>query len=100
MVILTTIYLLNRYQSPRRADLYEISIRDSGLPARLEQAERVYSKVVGDRKEMIRKFGPTAKDISMCVNACDFTSQFNVLLSGSRKISIRGQRILSVSARK
>lgn len=68
MVILATIYLLNHYQSPRRADLYEISIRDSGLPARLAQAERVYSKVVGERKEMIRKFGPNARDIAMYVN--------------------------------
>lgn len=68
MVILTTIYLLNPYQSPLRTDLYEISIRDNELPARLERAERVYSKVVGDRKEMIRKFGPTARDISMYAN--------------------------------
>jgi len=65
MVILTTIYLLNPYQSPLRTDLYEISIRDSELPARLERAERVYSKGVGDRREMIQKFGPTARDILM-----------------------------------
>jgi hypothetical protein len=68
MVILTTIYLLNPYQSPLRTDLYEISIRDSELPARLERAERVYSKVVGERKEMIQKFGPTARDILMYVD--------------------------------
>ncbi|KAG9310826.1 hypothetical protein JVU11DRAFT_8679 [Chiua virens] len=65
VVILTTIYLLNPYQSPLRSDLYEISTRDSGLSARLEHAEGVYSKILGDRKEMIRKFGPTARDIQM-----------------------------------
>ncbi|KAG8215373.1 hypothetical protein J3R82DRAFT_8971 [Butyriboletus roseoflavus] len=68
MVILTTIYLLNPYQTPLRTDLYEISIRDNELPARLERAERVYSKLVGDRREMIRRFGPTARDISMYAN--------------------------------
>lgn len=68
MVILTTIYLLNPYRSPLRTDLYEIPIRDSELPSRLERAERVYSKMVGERKEMIRKFGLTARDILMYVN--------------------------------
>ena len=68
MVILTTIYLLNPYQSPLRSDSFEISMRDSELSARLERAERVYSKVVEDRREMIRKFGPTARDIFMYVD--------------------------------
>ena len=82
MVIFTTIYLLNRYQSPLPPDLYEISIGDSGLPARLEQAERAYSKVVGDRNEMIRRFGPTPRDISMC-------ARFRLLQSQSKRISSR-----------
>ncbi|KAG6377921.1 methyltransferase domain-containing protein [Boletus reticuloceps] len=64
IVIITTIYLLNPYQS-LRTDLYEPSIRDSDLSARVERAEQVYSKMVSDRKEMIRKFGPTARDIQM-----------------------------------
>lgn len=73
-VILTTIYLLNYYQSPVRPDLYDISIRDSGVSARLEQAERAYEKVVGDRKEMLRKFGPTPKDLSMYVELLSSTT--------------------------
>ncbi|KAF8126335.1 methyltransferase domain-containing protein [Boletus edulis] len=64
IVIVTTIYLLNPYQS-LRTDLYEPAIRDSDLSARVERAEQVYSKMVADRKEMIRKFGPTARDIQM-----------------------------------
>lgn len=68
MVILTTIYLLNPYQSPIRTESYEIPIRDNDLPARLQRAERVYSKMVEDRKEMIRTFGPTPRDIFMYVN--------------------------------
>lgn len=76
MVVLTTIYLLNPHQSPFRSDLYEISIRDNELPARLERAERVYSKSVGERKEMIGRFGPTARDISMYVNHSYLPFQF------------------------
>lgn len=68
LVISATIYLLNPgYQTPLRTDSYAAYIRDTELPARLERAERVYSKVVADRKEMIRKYGPTPRDIAMCV---------------------------------
>ena len=100
MAILMTIYLLNSYQYPLRAiDLYETPIRDSGLPARLERAERVYSKAVGERKEMIRKFGPTPRDIQMYVDhpISDFDLN-SAFLSGSRKIRNHGHRIPFVSA--
>jgi len=98
MAILTTIYLLNAYQSPLRTDLYELSIRDTELPARLERAERVYSKVVEGRKEMIRKFGPTPRDVHMYANYITSLLGPNLFLSGSHKTRNRGHRILSVSA--
>ncbi|KAF9241295.1 methyltransferase domain-containing protein [Melanogaster broomeanus] len=65
LAMLTTIYMLNPYQSPLRTDSYAAYIRNNELPARLERAERVYSKTIADRKEMIRKFGPTPREILM-----------------------------------
>ncbi|KAF9219871.1 hypothetical protein BS17DRAFT_740073 [Gyrodon lividus] len=65
LVILATIYILNPYQSPVRTDSYAAYIRDNELPARLARAEHVYSKMIAGRKEMIRKYGPTPRDILM-----------------------------------
>ncbi|KIJ64219.1 hypothetical protein HYDPIDRAFT_112178 [Hydnomerulius pinastri MD-312] len=65
LVISATIYVLNPYQSPLRADSYAAYIRDNELPAKLQRADRVYSEVITSRKDMIRKFGPTPRDIVM-----------------------------------
>ncbi|KIJ13012.1 hypothetical protein PAXINDRAFT_170900 [Paxillus involutus ATCC 200175] len=65
LIILATIYLANPYQHSVRPDSFAAYIRDNELPARLERAEGVYSKVIADRKEMIRKHGPTPRDILM-----------------------------------
>lgn len=64
LVLTATFLLLNPYQPPS-TDSYAAYIRDSTLPARIERAERVYQKVIADRKDLIQKFGPTSRDIVM-----------------------------------
>lgn len=65
LIILATIYFLVPSRSSIGWNLYAASIRDIRLPARLERAERVYQKVMSDRKEMIRRHGPTLRHIHM-----------------------------------
>ncbi|KAL4078085.1 methyltransferase domain-containing protein [Scleroderma citrinum] len=65
LIIAATIYFLIPSQSPIRSNSFATLVRDTGLPARLERAEQVYQKVVSDRKDMIRKHGPTPRHIHM-----------------------------------
>jgi hypothetical protein len=67
LVLTATFLILNPYQPPPPTDSYAAYIRDSTLPARIERAERVYQKVIADRKELIQKYGPTSRDIVMYV---------------------------------
>ncbi|KAG0701652.1 methyltransferase domain-containing protein, partial [Suillus ampliporus] len=54
---------LSHSQSPLSTDSYAAYIRDGPLPARLEQAERVYQKVIAGRKDLIQRYGSTSCDI-------------------------------------
>ncbi|KAH7911460.1 methyltransferase domain-containing protein [Hygrophoropsis aurantiaca] len=65
LVLFATFYLLNPYQPSIPLDSYAAYIRDNDLPAKILRAERVYNKVIADRKELIRKFGPTPHDVVM-----------------------------------
>lgn len=65
LIIMATIYLLIPSQSPIQSNSFAALVRDTGLPARLERAEQVYQKVISDRKDMIRKYGPTPRHIHM-----------------------------------
>jgi len=73
LVLTATFFLLNPYQSPSSADSYIAYIRDSTLPARIERAEKVYQKVIADRKDLIQKYGPSSRDIAMCVYMTDYS---------------------------
>jgi hypothetical protein len=100
LIILATIYLANPYQHSVRPDSFAAYIRDNELPARLERAEGVYSKVIADRKEMIRKHGPTPRDILMYVDASHHESILREPhhLAGFHQIRSRGLPTPSVSA--
>ncbi|KAI6115491.1 methyltransferase domain-containing protein [Pisolithus croceorrhizus] len=65
LVISATVYLLLPSQSSTTSDSFASLVRDTRLPARLQRAERVYQKVISDRKDMIRKYGPTSRHIHM-----------------------------------
>ncbi|KAI5989787.1 methyltransferase domain-containing protein [Pisolithus orientalis] len=65
LVISATVYLLIPSQPLVSSDSFASLIRDTSLPARLQRAERVYQNVVSDRKDMIRKYGPTSRHIHM-----------------------------------
>lgn len=67
LIVMATIYFLIPSQSPIQSNSFAALVRDTGLPARLERAEQVYQKVISDRKDMIRKYGPTPRHIHMCV---------------------------------
>ncbi|KAI6039099.1 methyltransferase domain-containing protein [Pisolithus marmoratus] len=65
LVISATVYLLIPSQPSISSDSFASLVRDTSLPARLQRAERVYQKVISDRKDMIRKYGQTSRNIHM-----------------------------------
>jgi hypothetical protein len=96
LVLTATIFLLNPYH-PHSTDSYAAYIRDSTLPARIERAERVYQKVIVDRKELIRKYGPTPRDIVMYVSTTERFHRGAEQVTGSHQTKNRGQRTPFVS---
>jgi hypothetical protein len=62
VALITTFYLLVPASPPPAFHL-----RDSSLQSRLEHSNAIYSKVLTDRKGLIKKFGPQPKDIELLV---------------------------------
>lgn len=63
-VLVTTLYLLVPVQQDAVAPpLFTMS--DNDLPNRMQRAHRIYGKVLENRKGLIKKFGPTPKDIAV-----------------------------------
>ena len=60
--LITTFYLLVPTGPPRAFHL-----RDNSLQSRLEHSKAIYSKVLKDRKGLIKKFGPQPEDIELLV---------------------------------
>lgn len=69
LIIIATLCFLNPYQisQPMLAPALSATKQDDDLPARLERAERIYNKVLQARQGLIRKFGPTPSEVTMCV---------------------------------
>lgn len=70
VILAVTFYLLSPYQLSSQSLAPQVSslthnVHD--LPARMERAERIYNKVLHDRQGLIRKFGPTPRDVEMYV---------------------------------
>ncbi|KIY46177.1 hypothetical protein FISHEDRAFT_76018 [Fistulina hepatica ATCC 64428] len=72
VVIVVTMYFLGPYQRedfyPQhfpRPSLGEGWIVDNNLPVRLARSDRIYKKMLNERKRLIQKFGPNPKDIAM-----------------------------------
>ncbi|KAL0952968.1 hypothetical protein HGRIS_007179 [Hohenbuehelia grisea] len=61
VVICGTLFVLN---SPF-SDPIPLVLSDPGLAGRLQRSNHIYDKVLRDRKELIKKFGPTPEDIDM-----------------------------------
>lgn len=68
VVLVTTLYLLVPIQHDSLAPPL-FTMNDNDLPHRMERANSIYDKVLGARKGLIKKFGPTPKDVSLCVSA-------------------------------
>jgi hypothetical protein len=62
VALITTFYLLVPAGPPR-----SFHLRDNSLQSRLEHSKAIYSKVLNDRKGLIKKFGPSPKDVEMLV---------------------------------
>lgn len=62
VALITTFYLLVPAGPPR-----PFHLRDNSLQSRLEHSKAIYSKVLNDRKGLIKKFGPSPKDVEMLV---------------------------------
>jgi len=61
VTLVTTFYLLVTANMPPRA----FYIQDTALQSRLARSKTIYSKVLRDRKDLIKKFGPQPEDFNM-----------------------------------
>ena len=59
LTILTDLFLL--FSGPPVMQPWHLS--DAGLPARLERSHKIYEKLLKNRQELIKKFGPHPKDV-------------------------------------
>jgi len=94
VALITTFYLLVPAGPPR-----PFHLRDNSLQSRLEHSKAIYSKVLKDRTGLIKKFGPSAKEIEMLV--VKYSSPPNILLTcheGSLPIHRLGLHTQSVSS--
>ncbi|KAJ7701825.1 methyltransferase domain-containing protein [Mycena rosella] len=66
VVLACTLYLLGPYQAsaPPFSSMRGLP-RGNDLPSRLARSERIYNKLLVDRKGLIKKFGPKPKDIAL-----------------------------------
>jgi hypothetical protein len=68
VVLAATFYLLGHQSqtvplASTGATLRGLTAHD--LPSRLARSARIYNKLLVDRKKLIKKFGPTPKDIAL-----------------------------------
>ncbi|KAJ7175784.1 methyltransferase domain-containing protein [Mycena filopes] len=63
LAIVSTLYLLGPFNETPLPVKRLAYIEDHDLPNRLARSERIYSKLLLDRKELITKFGPTPNDV-------------------------------------
>lgn len=66
LTLLTTFYLLFAPGAPEPAAVI-FPMRDNTLATRLKQAHYLYDKQLTQRAELIHKFGPDPKNISLYV---------------------------------
>lgn len=72
VIIITTVCFLSPFQTPTSAlrapspATAQAGDKDS-LSARMELSETIYSKIVQARQGLIRRFGPTPRDVAMYV---------------------------------
>ncbi|KAJ7505397.1 methyltransferase domain-containing protein [Mycena galericulata] len=63
IAVLTTFYLLGSFDSPPPP--HPAFLEDHDLPNRVARSERIYNKLLLDRKDLIQKFGPTPADVAL-----------------------------------
>ncbi|KAJ7935562.1 methyltransferase domain-containing protein [Mycena leptocephala] len=69
VAIATTLYLMGPFQDspvgPPPPVTRITQLEDHDLPNRLARSDRIYNKLLLDRKELIKKFGPTPNDVAL-----------------------------------
>ncbi|KAJ6591179.1 methyltransferase domain-containing protein [Mycena vulgaris] len=67
VVLACTFYLLGPYQAspPTFSSSMRGLPRGNNLSSRLARSERIYNKLLVDRQGLIKKFGPTPKDVAL-----------------------------------
>ncbi|KAJ7115781.1 methyltransferase domain-containing protein [Mycena epipterygia] len=67
VVLASTFYLLGPYQSSPHPTFNSAlrGLTGHDLPSRLARSERIYNKLLVERQGLIKKFGPTPKDIAL-----------------------------------
>lgn len=75
LIVCATFYLLttdvSSFPPPpytSSSNVYEVTLKDQGLPGRVARADKIYNKFLGDRQGLIQKFGPSPEDIMMYVH--------------------------------
>ena len=64
VTLITTFYLLF---VPHQEQIHSFHLQDHGLDARVQRSHRVYDKLLLQREGLIKKWGPTPKDIAVYV---------------------------------
>jgi hypothetical protein len=62
IAVATTLYLITPFQDPPPKQAF---LEDRDLPNRIARSDRIYNKLLLDRKELIKKFGPTPNDVAL-----------------------------------
>ncbi|KAJ7179936.1 methyltransferase domain-containing protein [Mycena crocata] len=65
MAIAATLYLIGPFQEPAPNPRLRGFTPDQDLPQRVARSDRIYNKLLLDRKELIKKFGPTPNDVAL-----------------------------------
>ncbi|KAJ7212193.1 methyltransferase domain-containing protein [Mycena pura] len=72
LAIVGTLYLVGPFHgseqppSPSQDSHYRIPlVEDHDLPNRIARSDRIYDKLLLDRKELVKKFGPTPNDVAL-----------------------------------
>ena len=65
LVTILVVFLL-LFSGPPATRSWRLS--DADLPGRLERSHVIYEKLLKNRQELIKKFGPHPKDVVKCVN--------------------------------
>jgi len=65
VAVITTLYFIGSFQESGPPLPRYTHLEDRDLPSRVARSDRIYNKLLLDRKDLIKKFGPTPNDVAL-----------------------------------